>query len=179
MDYPADTMQALLRAGGDNAPAIGAPGRAPLTHAGLRAQADATVASLNAMGIGRGDRVAIVLPNGPEMASAFVCVAAASVTAPLNPAYKPDELDFTLSDLRPRAMLVLRGAETPAREATARAGVPLVELVPGELAGSFTLEPAAPPAGGAARPGPGRRSLTTSRWCCTPRAPRRGPRSCR
>jgi hypothetical protein len=34
-----------------------------------------TVADLNARGIGRGDRVAIVLPNGPEMAAAFIAVA--------------------------------------------------------------------------------------------------------
>ncbi len=154
MEYPAETMHALLRAGADGAAAIGAPDRAPLTYAGLRALADATLASLNAMGIGRGDRVAIVLPNGPEMAAAFVCVAAAATTAPLNPAYKPDELDFYLSDLRPRAMLVLAGAETPARDAAARAGVPLVELIPGELAGSFTLRAASPLSGTATRPGP-------------------------
>ncbi|MGI3779027.1 MAG: acyl--CoA ligase [Janthinobacterium lividum] len=154
MEYPADTMHALLRTGADDAPAIGAPDRAPLTHGGLRALADATVASLNAMGIGRGDRVAIVLPNGPEMAAAFICVAAGATTAPLNPAYKPDELDFYLSDLKPRAMLVLAGAETPARDAATRAGVPLVELTPGTLAGSFTLAPAAPLSGTAAQPGP-------------------------
>lgn len=154
MEYPADTMHALLRTGADDAPAIGAPDRAPLTHGGLRALADATVASLNAMGIGRGDRVAIVLPNGPEMAAAFICVAAGATTAPLNPAYKPDELDFYLSDLKPRAMLVLAGAETPARDAATRAGVPLVELTPGALAGSFTLAPATPLSGTAARPGP-------------------------
>ena len=154
MEYPADTMHALLRGGADSDPAIGAPDRAPLTHAGLRALADATVASLNAMGIGRGDRVAIVLPNGPEMAAAFVCVAAGATTAPLNPAYKPDELDFYLSDLKPRAMLVLQGTDTPARDAATRAGVPLVELVPGELAGSFTLAPAAALSGPPAHPGP-------------------------
>ena len=40
---------------------------------------------LNARGVGRGDRVAIVLPNGPEMATAFLAVAATATTAPLNP----------------------------------------------------------------------------------------------
>lgn len=54
---------------------------------------------LNALGLGRGDRVAIVLPNGPEMATAFVAVAAAASTAPLNPAYRADELDFYLTDI--------------------------------------------------------------------------------
>ena len=34
-----------------------------------------TIATLNGFGIGRGDRVAIVLPNGPEMAAAFIAIA--------------------------------------------------------------------------------------------------------
>ena len=60
------------------------------------------MATLNALGIGRGDRVAIVLPNGPEMATAFVAVACGATTAPLNPAYRAEEFDFYLTDLRPR-----------------------------------------------------------------------------
>ena len=39
------------------------------------------------MGIARHDRVVVVLPNGPEMALAFLTVAASAVCAPLNPAY--------------------------------------------------------------------------------------------
>ncbi len=153
MNYPADTVDTLLRVGLDDAPAISAPDRAPLTHGGLRALAHATTAALNAAGIGRGDRVAIVLPNGPEMAAAFICVAHGVTTAPLNPAYKPDELDFYLADLGPKAMLVMRGVETPARAAAERAGVALLELVPGELAGSFTMEMAAQASGSAAHVG--------------------------
>jgi acyl-CoA synthetase (AMP-forming)/AMP-acid ligase II len=44
--------------------------------------------------IGATERVAIVLPNGPEMAVAFVTVAQSATTAPLNPAYKEDEFAF-------------------------------------------------------------------------------------
>ena len=33
-----------------------------------------TVRALNERGIGRGDRVGIVLPNGPEMATAFIAI---------------------------------------------------------------------------------------------------------
>src|SRR5689334_10137092 len=97
--YPADTIPELLQRGADNAPAIGAPGRPWLTHGALRNLADRTVAALNAIGIGRNDRVAIVLPNGPEMAAAFVAVASGATTAPLNPSYKAEEFDFYLSDL--------------------------------------------------------------------------------
>ena len=62
----------MIERGGEDAPAIGAPGRPWMTHGGLRDLAQRTVADLNGMGIGRGDRVAIVLPNGPEMAASFV-----------------------------------------------------------------------------------------------------------
>jgi len=48
----------------------------------------------------------MVLPNGPEMAAAFVAVAGAATTAPLNPAYTADEFAFYLDDLEARALLV-------------------------------------------------------------------------
>lgn len=152
----ARTMEALLQRGADDAPAIRAPavqalGRPPLTHGALRALARDTVAALNARGIGRGDRVAIVLPNGPEMASAFLCIAAGASTAPLNPAYRAEEFSFYLEDLRAKAIVLQRGAETPARAVAEELGIPILELVPGEAAGSFTLEGGVP--GTPARPG--------------------------
>ncbi|MDA0221568.1 MAG: AMP-binding protein, partial [Proteobacteria bacterium] len=76
------TIDTLLATGAADAPAIGAPGRASLSYGALRDHVGATVSALNAMGIGRGDRVAIVLDNGPEMASAFVAIAAGATTAP-------------------------------------------------------------------------------------------------
>ena len=50
-----------------DAPAILAPGRTPLTYASLWRQIERTIGELRALGIGPGDRVALVLPNGPEM----------------------------------------------------------------------------------------------------------------
>ena len=81
----AKSIIARIAAGADGAPAIAAPDRITLTHGGLRRLIGETAAQLHALGLGRGDRVAIVLPNGPEMATAFVAVAAAAATAPLNP----------------------------------------------------------------------------------------------
>jgi acyl-CoA synthetase (AMP-forming)/AMP-acid ligase II len=155
-DYVFDTIPALLARGLDGAPALGAPDRAALTYAGLRALATQTVAALNAMGIGRGDRVAIVLPNGPEMAAAFLAVACGATTAPLNPAYRAEEFDFYLSDLNARALIVLRGMTTDARAAAAARAVPVIELVPDPAgpAGTFTLVPESPMSGPAANPGP-------------------------
>ena len=149
-------LRQLLERGPASAPALGAPGRADLTHSELRALVDRTVADLNALGIGRGDRLAIVLPNGPEMAACFISAACACATAPLNPAYRAEEFEFYLADLKARALVVERGSSSPAVEVAQRMGVPIVELVPDPTAGagSFTLHCAVRPAGAAAQPGP-------------------------
>jgi long-chain acyl-CoA synthetase len=50
-------------------------------------------------GIGHGDRVALLLPNGPALAVGFLAVAQlGAVAVPLNPQYKPAELDFYTRD---------------------------------------------------------------------------------
>ena len=138
--YRASTMNALLEAGRDQAPAIGAPERQSLTHGELRALCARTVKSLNTMGIGRGDRVAMVLPNGPEMAAAFIAIACGATTAPLNPAYRTEEFEFYLSDLNAKALVILKGTQSPALAVAAARGIPVVALVAGHKAGDFTLE---------------------------------------
>ena len=133
------TVQALAARGAG--PALGAPGRPDLDYAGLCAQIDAAAAQLAGLGVGPGDAVAIVLPNGPEMASCFLAVASVATAAPLNPAYTADEFAFYMEDLGARALIAMRGVETPARDAAARLGVRVVELsvADGAPAGAFTL----------------------------------------
>ena len=134
-----------LAAGANDAPAILAPDRATLSHGGLRGLIAATAKQLHERGIGRGDRVAIVLPNGPEMATAFVAVAATASTAPLNPAYRADELDFYLTDIGAKAILVAEGDTGPAVTVAERLGIGVLRLVaqPDAPAGSFMIEGAA------------------------------------
>jgi oxalate---CoA ligase len=142
--HEASSIATLLERGAPDASAIGAPeGVAPLHYRDLTALARRTVETLNGLGVGRGDRVAIVLPNGPEMATAFVCIAAAATTAPLNPSYRAEEFEFYLTDLRAKALVVGAGAETPARAVAKKLGVPIVELHAERAkgAGSFTLAP--------------------------------------
>jgi acyl-CoA synthetase (AMP-forming)/AMP-acid ligase II len=140
----AETIIELLANGRDNTTAIAAVDRPSLTYAGLRRQVAATIAALNRFGIGRDDPVAIVLPNGPEMATAFVGVAAGATAAPLNPAYRTDEFDFYLTDLGAKALIVQSDAETPARAVAERPGIGILELgVPGGApAGAFELRAA-------------------------------------
>jgi oxalate---CoA ligase len=152
--YPADAVWPLLARGSDGDRAIGAPERTAIAYGALRALVRRAGADLNAIGIGRGDRVAVVLPNGPEMAAAFIAIAASATIAPLNPAYRADEFEFYLSDLRPKALVIERGMASPARAVAAAHGIPVVELVPDAAApaGSFTLATGMP-AAAAGRPG--------------------------
>jgi acyl-CoA synthetase (AMP-forming)/AMP-acid ligase II len=131
-----------IAAGADDANAIGAPGRRSLTHGGLRTLMHGTAARLNAMGLGRGDRVAIVLANGPEMATTFVSFAAAVTTAPLNPAYRAEEFEFYLSDIGAKAILVARDEAGPAVAVAERLGIAILRLhAAGEdAAGTFSIE---------------------------------------
>ena len=65
-----------------------------------------TRSSLHTAGIGRGDRVAIVLPYGAEMATAFVAIAQVATTTPLDPAYRQEEFEFYLGGLNAKALMV-------------------------------------------------------------------------
>jgi oxalate---CoA ligase len=143
--YDADTIARLIQRGDTDAPALAAPGRDPLTYGQFRLFFDRMARALNAMGVGVGDRVAIVLPNGPEMASAFLVVAGVATAAPLNPAYRREEFDFYLSDLNAKALLILEGMESPAREAAHARNIPIAEIsVDAAMrAGEFVLKPPA------------------------------------
>ncbi len=141
MAEAAKTLHDLIKTGADDATALSAPGGVPLTFAALRALVDRTVADLNAHGLGRGDRVAIVLPNGPEMAAAFIAIAAGTTSAPLNPAYKADEYEFYMLDLKAKLLVVAEGATSPAIDVAEKLHVPVARLqpTPDKGAGSFTL----------------------------------------
>jgi len=121
--------------------ALRAPGRRPLSYAGLARQVRDVVANLNSAGIGRKDRVALVLPNGPEMALAFLAVAAGATAAPLNPAYRASEFDFYLSDLNARALMVESTTDSPAIAVGQRLGIPIIKIspAPADEAGTFTI----------------------------------------
>jgi oxalate---CoA ligase len=146
------TLRGLIASGRDDAIAIAAHEAKPLTYAGLRSVIHRTQRSLNELGIGRSDRVAIVLPNGPEMATAFLGVASATASAPLNPAYRQDEFEFYLEDLNAKALIIEAGSESPAIDAAERLGVALITLAPEGPAGAFRL--LGSEVGAAAEPGP-------------------------
>lgn len=132
----------LQAEGGPEAKAILAPGRSALSFGQLLEHVEAARDRLNEIGVKRNDRVALVSPNGPEMAAAFLSAASTAACAPLNPAYRREEFEFYMSDLGVRALIVHRELDTPVRDVAGELGVPIVELVPSRNgpAGVFDLE---------------------------------------
>ena len=120
------TLQDLLAVGRGDAAAVTAPGARDLTYDAFRKLVAGTIATLNGFGIGRNDRIAIVLPNGPDMATTFVAVATGATAAPLNPAYKADEFEFYMSDLGAKALIVEAGSKSPAIEVARKLGITTV-----------------------------------------------------
>lgn len=113
-----------------------------------------TIGDLNAMGYGRNDRIAAVLPNGPEMAVAFLSIAAGFSFAPLNPLLRENEFQAYLKEMGAKAVIVRSGDVSPAAAAAGSLDIPIIELTPdpGE-AGLFRLTGAprgAPAPGGLA-----------------------------
>ncbi|MFQ5631182.1 MAG: acyl--CoA ligase [bacterium] len=132
----------LAAHGKDEAVALAAPECQPSTYADLCDLVANTVETLNKLGVGRNDPVAIVLPNGPKMATTFVAIAAGATTAPLNPAYRQDEFEFYLSDLKAKLLIVEAGGDTPARKAASKLGIAIAELhsPAGAKAGAFEIK---------------------------------------
>jgi amino acid adenylation domain-containing protein len=99
------------------------------------------VQTLHAMGLARHDRVALVLPHGPEMATAVLGVVAGATCVPLNPAYNTNELDFCLTHLNVKALIVPAGMDSLAHASAHARGVRVIALSPrlDAEAGLFTL----------------------------------------
>lgn len=126
-----------------------------LDYRRLVERVDELARRLRGAGLERDDRVAIVLPNGPEFVELLLAVTTVgAAAAPLNPAYTAEEHRFYLADIAPK-LLVLAEGETPAaREALSGDSV-LVELTPGRdrlelsasgrrLSATLPFEPAEP-----------------------------------
>ena len=132
-------LKSLIDARPPGATAISGPARQDLTYGLFASLVEETAAALRARGLARNDKLAIVLPTGPEMAAGFVATACAVTAAPLNPAYREDEFHFYMEDLKAKALLVEEGSNSPAIAAAARLGIPVLTLHPAREAGAFTI----------------------------------------
>jgi acyl-CoA synthetase (AMP-forming)/AMP-acid ligase II len=100
--------------------------RLSLSHEDMASVVSELAGRLRSAGVERGDRVAIVLPNGPEIVLCLFAIALlGAVAAPLNPEYTEAEYRFYLTDLAPR--FVIAGSEAPAALRAALDDLPVIE----------------------------------------------------
>lgn len=135
------TLKTLIDAQPPEAQALGAPSKDWLSYGQMQAMSADVAAQLRRTGVAATDRVAIVLPNGAAMASAFVSIAQAATTAPLNPAYREEEFAFYLEDLKAKAIVLAEGEDGPALAAARGLGLKVLWLrEDASIAGLITLE---------------------------------------
>jgi acyl-CoA synthetase (AMP-forming)/AMP-acid ligase II len=145
----ASTLAALLDRGAPDHPALVIPNRVSLSYRGLRALVDEAASALAIHGVVRGDRVAMVFPNGPEAILMFVAASMVATACPLNAAYKEDEFRFYLEDVGARFLLVPPGEAEAARRAMPAGGKVIEAALDGDVRLHFN----------GARAGKGRDSL--------------------
>lgn len=128
----------MLEHGSAESAAIVVPGGVRLTYRALREQVEAAADGLARLGLGRGDRIALVLPNSAEAIVLFLAASTTGTAAPLNAAYKEEEFRFYLEDTQARALVVPPGQGEAARRALPD-GVRLIEAAI-DVSGRMVLE---------------------------------------
>ena len=109
-------------------------------------QSDALAAGLVALGVKRGDRVALLLPNTPQMVLSFHAIwKAGAVAVPINPLYTERELEHALTEVDAAAVIVLNPFYQAVKNIQARMTMGFViatsikEYMPAHLGLLFTL----------------------------------------
>ncbi len=142
-DQP-QTIPALVEAQARRTPdaiAMLAPGRKPLSYRLLYQHIEQTVATLNQLGIGRGDRVALVLPDGPVMALALLSVGSGTTALPLSPTLRREDYEYLFTKSKIRVLLIEAGSESPAKAAAEALNLQVLDVViaPDAPAGLFSI----------------------------------------
>ena len=113
---PPDTVASLLSPTA-RGPALLSVSGDIIDYPTLRQAVDRLSSQLRGAGLGPKDRIAIVLPNGLEMALVLLATMSVGCAAPLNPKYREDEFRFYLDDLHASALVTLEGASLEAHAA--------------------------------------------------------------
>ena len=117
MSNPNSLFELLHAAPGNHTAVILPEAGIQVTYDKLREQVMTMAGDLAALGIGRGDRVAIVLPNGLPAIVSFLAASIAGTAAPLNPGYRQEEFSFYLEDTSARILLCPADGAPEARKA--------------------------------------------------------------
>ncbi len=124
------------------ATALGAPGRRPLTYAALWEHLQTIPRTLSRVGFRPGEVAAFVMPNGPELITAFLGTSGIGAGAPLNPALTENEYRFYLGRLGARILVVADCGDSPAVKAADALGIDVLRThsTPDDPAGIFRID---------------------------------------
>jgi oxalate---CoA ligase len=121
------SIDAIVTAASPDSVGLLAQGANPLCYRDLAANMSIVAGAVRRAGIRREDRVALILPDGPDLAIAFLGVASSAICAPLNPAYSVPEFESYLAGLDVRAAIVAPGRPN-ALAALERLRIPIIEF---------------------------------------------------
>lgn len=118
--------------------------RESVTYAALAARARALATGLQRLGIDRGAKVALCLPNSPALITSFYGVwLAGAAVVPINPMTKGSELRQQLSDVGASLLIAASGMATAAAAVAGEMGIPMVLTSEGgraSIAGAIPFE---------------------------------------
>ena len=110
------------------APALIVAGASAISYATLWRRALILAETLHRAGIGRHDRVVLLIPEGPALTAAFLGVAAVAIAVPLPASLTPAELRVALDGLGAAAALVAPTVGAKASACLRESGTSIVEL---------------------------------------------------
>jgi acyl-CoA synthetase (AMP-forming)/AMP-acid ligase II len=144
---PVTLLDVLHAAPGDRVAVVEPDGDdGVLTYDALRQRAVDMAGALAASGIGPGDRVAIALPNGLPAVVVTLAAAVTGTAAPLNPAYRYEEVCFYLQDTGAKLVVLPEDGAEDARRAASDCDVPVFTAEALATAGPTPRGPAREPA---------------------------------
>ena len=135
------TVRNLINENKNNDVAITSDHAQTIIYSDLKQHIHNISGQLSFKGLTNKDRAAIVLPNGPEMATAFLAVSSYMSAAPLNPSYTFSEYEFYLNDLKPKIVIVEKNSSNPVVEAANKLNIEICEIkkIDGAPLGIFNL----------------------------------------
>ncbi|MBV9929244.1 MAG: long-chain fatty acid--CoA ligase [Acidobacteria bacterium] len=110
MNYPRRSLHEILRLAAAEVPERPATAflGAHMTFAQLKGQSDKLAAALRNLGVRKGDRVGIMLPNCPQyVIAAFAVLRLGAVVVNVNPLYTPREVLVVAKDCQLRVLVTL------------------------------------------------------------------------
>jgi acyl-CoA synthetase (AMP-forming)/AMP-acid ligase II/acyl carrier protein len=121
--------------------ALLAPDRPALTFGSLLAEVERLAGALADVGIGRGDRVAVALPTGPELAMTVLAISDCCTCVPFNPTLDEAACARLLESTRARALLVPQEGDSTGARVARSLGIDVVRVAssPRDPAGKLEL----------------------------------------